>query len=267
MLDIHFAPGGLDRAPFEPLDGIYYWAPSRRGWEVLCWYLEPIPDETEGGRQIRYEGHLKHPNVWQDVLAYLREEWGEEIIGLLGDYYSAFPRGRVFSDNIYHGDIETKIIADAHGRVCRAFHRTPVRLRVVRDGHWDPTPEARNRLTRFLTAIGYDFQGLDGPHFRAEITLTGQQTEGIQRLEGRKGHHWIPLAQVYIDDERVLWLERMVPMDELQLDDEIPCQGLVQVEQRDGGFAVLAGRAVIDERRRQGRTKVAVWVLAGRFME
>ncbi len=243
--------------------------PTRQGWEVLCWYLEPIPGEREDARLNRYKSQLKHPSLWQEVLTYLRGEWDEGQVSQLGDYSSALPRGRVLGGTISQGKEESGIIQDALRRVCTAFHRIPETVRVVKDGHWDPSPEARTRLITFLRAVGYDLQRHARPRFCPEIELTDLEVESIQELAGQVGLHWIPVTQqLFIDQKGAAWLPRLVPINSLRfkrVHRTFAWQGRPSVVKRGKWFNVLTGQTEIEERRRQRRARIEVWVRAGRF--
>ena len=121
-----------------PLDGIYYWYPTPRGWELLPWYLDDEPNESPEDRQRRFS-RLQHPLVWSEVLNLLVQRWGipATVLEPIRQRHDAFPRGRVYRNRVGCGEYEAVRIPGSFERVCRTFHRQPTSMQVITDGHWD----------------------------------------------------------------------------------------------------------------------------------
>jgi len=252
----------------SPLDGIYYWVPVPEGWRLLSWFLESIPGESEESRYLRFN-QLKHPHVFSEVLAFVRATW-EISTDALALHFSAFPRGRISGNNWGKGSLENRLIPYAPGKVLTAFNRKEENIRVITDEHWDPTPKAYEKLMSLLNQIGHTNRGdVQRKTFSSYgVGLTSRQMEKLEELQGMPGEHFIPGEKVYVSQDLVVYIDKLLKVEDLQYsknDSRPTLKGLPVVYFKDGFFSVIGGEERVEEVKSRGGSKVLVWLAVGEY--
>jgi hypothetical protein len=144
------------REAAKPMEGPYYWFPSKDGWELLAYYDEVYPD-------------IIHDEAWRkSVVHRLGEEWGlsrEQLLELRKWPY-ALPRGRISGGlgtpvvfYLNHGN-DTPI-PEGLDKVMSEFHLWGLqkidKLKVVYDNHERMIPQHHHKLVSMIPEIGLMF--------------------------------------------------------------------------------------------------------------
>lgn len=96
----------------QPLTGIYWWVPIRKGKKIE-WVVQAYHDDI-------YKNPL-HSDVWKHVLDFLKTKWKKlEITSELMDAYAGLPRGRISKTmkgyTHYHGGDAPGSLGSARGK-------------------------------------------------------------------------------------------------------------------------------------------------------
>lgn len=269
-----------------PLDGIYYWYPTPRGWDLMTWYLDDQPGETPDERQRRF-AQFQHPNVWPQVLALMVEKWDVQrsVLDPIRNSHDAFPRGRVYGNRIGRGEYESQRIPGSFEKVCRAFNRDARTTVPVEDGHWDAMPAT-------LPLVAQLFEQLKAPGFRRQglsFQLTDPEVEPrtLKVLEelSQKGQISPGLYDSEIADDLLvnrdgqIFTKRILPVGSLRImlepSPEEIAQGQEDLEARNNRYPVVYAQGQdlvvkmhegrLRAAQQQGMDRLYVWYYSGFF--